>query len=114
MAGPTIRRRLVEVSAPKSSGANESQPLSGSASYVGRVTLIPVVVLVVRPLDSCSRMNVEDANAAVRANDDPVLVQEADCHNAANRRRDRLPMLHAATIARCAVCRRNRVRPGEA
>jgi hypothetical protein len=61
---------------------------------------IPVVVLVVRPLDSCSCVNVENANAAVRANDDTVLVQEADCHDATNRNGDRLPILHAATIAR--------------
>jgi hypothetical protein len=100
MAGPAIRRRLIEVSTPKSSGANESHPLSRRASYGGRVTLIPAVALVVRPLESYSCVNVKDTNAAVRANDDLALVQEADRHDAANLDGDRLPMLHVGTIAR--------------
>lgn len=43
-----------------------------------RAWLIPVVALVEGPLGPCSCADVENAHAGVRADNDPVLVQEAD------------------------------------
>jgi hypothetical protein len=101
LAGPTIRGRLVQVAAPSSGGANEPHALSGWIPYGRRIALVPVVVVVARPFDSLSCVNVDDANAAVGANDDPVLVHEADRDNAADGNGNSVP-LHAATVARWA------------
>jgi hypothetical protein len=53
----------------------------------------------VYPPDPLARANVKDTNAALVANDDPILVHEADCHGAADRNGDRVPQ-HVATVAR--------------